>query len=93
VHDAIVAEAPLNALGLPDLAPDLGSGPDADGSQDGQEAVRAAALANSLGVLSGRQTGQEVRHHAQAAVIEAAEEAVRKLNHLGGGFFFLFWGG
>jgi len=81
VHYAVIHIATLDALGLPDLAPDLGSGPDADGSQKGEETVEAAALANSLGVLAGSQARHEVGDDAQAAVVEAAEQTVGPLTH------------
>jgi len=83
VHEAIVAVIPLDALGLPDLAADLGAGPDADGPQRGQAPVRAAALAHSLSVLAGRDEGQEVGDDADAAVAEAAAQAICPLAHGG----------
>lgn len=81
VHYAIIHTASLNALALPDLATDLGSGPQTDGSQQSEEAVQTAALAHSLGVLTGRQARQEVGHHTQTAVLEAAEQTLLPFSH------------
>lgn len=63
----------LDPLLLSNLAPDLGPGVDADGPQDGQTAVHAAALAHCLGVLAGRETRHKVGDDAQAAVVETAK--------------------
>ena len=66
----------LDALGLPDLAPDLHPGDDvSDGHQD-TEAAHAATLPDFLGRATEHDARAEVRHHAQPAVVKAAEKAV-----------------
>lgn len=81
MEKTITAKAAVNALGFPDLATDLGARPDADGAENGQEAVSAAALADVLGVLAGSDARDEVRDDADAAVGEAAEQPVLEFTH------------
>ena len=75
--------AHLDGFALPDLAPDLGPGPDADGPQYGQDAVDDAAFPDSLRVSSGCQARHEVGDHTQATIIEAAEQTLLPLSHGG----------
>jgi len=79
VHQAVVAERALDTLGLPDLLPDLGPKVDADAAEGGEEAVEEAGLAHGLCVLAGSHARRQVRHDADAAVVEAAAQLVGPL--------------
>jgi len=81
LHQAVHAGRALDALGLADLAPDLGAGPDADRPQGGQDGVAHAALAHLLGVLAGRHARNKVRENTRAEVVEAPAQTVGPLTH------------
>jgi len=81
-HEQIVRVGALDPLSGPRLSADLGHGPEADATQDGQQTVHHAALPVLLGHFAGRVAGREVGDGAQADVIEATEETVGPLSHL-----------
>lgn len=81
VHQTVTAKSSIDAFAFPDLATDLGPGPDTDRAQDGQDPVHDAAFSDRLGIFTGREAGHEISDDAEAAVVEAAEETVLPLCH------------
>lgn len=81
MHQTVTAESSLDALAFPDLAPDLSPGPDTNASQDGEEAIEAAALSNSLGISSSSHTGGDIGDDADATVVKAAAQSIAPLRH------------
>ena len=71
----------LNSLLFADFPSDGGPGEDADGAENGEEAVQAASFSHRLGNLSSRITRHEISDHTKSTVVEATEDAVSELAH------------